>query len=105
VKLRISSVIQSVSPAGECLHLYIYRDDVDEGIGAGQSCCRVVRSKGVGYSSRMLVLSCAIPAQLSELGFSHRAPRLALRDCVISGHESYGLGVSAPIELDEMDSW
>ena len=64
MKLRISSIIQSVSPAGECLHLYICRDDVDEGIGIGQSCCRVVRSKGVGYSSRKPMLTCAIPAQL-----------------------------------------
>ena len=64
MKLRISSIIQGVLPEGECLHLYIFRDDVDEGFGAGQSCCRVVRSKGVGYSSRMLVLPCAIPSQL-----------------------------------------
>ncbi len=44
---------------------------------------------------------------LSGRNWDFRIVHLAwrLRDCVMSGHESYGLGVSAPIELDEMDSW
>ena len=81
-----------MSPEGKCLHPYttLGEIDVDEGIGAGESCYRVVLSKEVGYSSRML---------------SRLSPACLVLPFAMTGHESYGLGEPALIDLDDMASW
>jgi hypothetical protein len=94
MKLRISSIIQGVLPAGECLHLYIYRDDVDEGIGTGQSVVALFGRReldivAVCWCSLVLFL---LNCRKRHFNIAHVAWRLC--NCVMNGQKSYGLDKS-----------